>query len=139
MAGRGDKRRAGQNAIGVKTNSFALLEEIIVGISIDERRDFADDQAFLAIRDVNKCVEEIDPLLFVFWYVLAAGVEREGAWKGNAGCIFRVDSRALAQRRDRRADNAFRKSFLVDLGNVENFKTAGAIRGVKVFATQNDV
>ena len=71
--------------------------------------------------------------------MLAPGIERERAREREAGGVFGVDARALTQRRHRRADNAFGKSFLVDIGDVENFETAGTVRGIKVFAAQNDV
>src|SRR4029077_16885770 len=53
--------------------------------------------------------------------------------------VFRVNARALSKRRDWRADDSFRKSLLVDVGDIENFKAAGAVGGVKIFATQDDV
>jgi len=39
----------------------------------------------------------------------------------------------------RRADDALRKSFLVDISDVENFETAWAVRGVEIFAAQPNV
>ena len=44
-----DKRGASQNAIGIETNGLAFLEKIVVRISIDQRGDVADNQAFFAI------------------------------------------------------------------------------------------
>jgi len=50
-----------------------------------------------------------------------------------------VDPCSLAKRRNWRADDAFRKALLVYVGNVENLETAWAVRGVKIFAAQDDV
>ena len=46
---------------------------------------------------------------------------------------------ALTKWRYRCADNAFGKSLLVDVGDIENFETAGTVRGVEIFAAQNDI
>ena len=139
MPRRSDKRRACQQAIRIKTNSFAFFEKIVVRISIDKRRDLADDQSFLAIRDVNKGIKGVDQLLFVLGNVFSSGIEREGAGQRNARRVFRVNAGALTKRRHRRADDPFGKSFLVDVGDIENFKTARAIRGVEIFATKPDI
>ena len=98
MSGCGHERRAGQSAVGIESNGLAFLEEIVVGISIDQRRDIANHESFFAIGDVNKRVEEIDRLLFVFGKMLTCGVERERARQGDAGCVFRVNAGALAER-----------------------------------------
>ena len=58
-------------------NGFTFLEDVVVRISVDECGDVADDQALIAIGDVNKRIEEIDRLLFVFWNMLTRGIERE--------------------------------------------------------------
>src|SRR5258707_6613151 len=139
MAGRGDKRGAGQNPARIKSNRFAFFEEIVIRISIDQRSDVRNDEAFFTIRDINVGVEKTEPLLFVFWNVQSPGIQRERARQRDAGCIFRVDTRALAKWRDWRADDAFRKSFLVDVGDVEDFKASRAVRGVEIFAAQYNV
>ena len=66
-------------------------------------------------------------------------IKREGARHRDAGCVFCVNARALAKRRDWRADDAFRKPFLVDVCYVERFKTTWAICRVEIFATQHNV
>src|SRR6516162_2271081 len=127
-----DKRGACQKAVWIEPDGFALLEKIVIWIAIDQRRHVADDQALFAIGDVNKCVEEIDRLLFVLGNVLTPGIERQRARQRNARGVFGVDARALTKRRHRRADNAFRKSFLVDVGDIEYFESARAVRSIKV-------
>ena len=68
-----------------------------------------------------------------------AGIERERARQRDARRVFRVDARALTERRNRRADDAFGKSFLVDVRDIENFETARTVRGVEIFAAQDDI
>src|SRR6266404_9189797 len=75
----GDECRAGQCPARIETDRLTLLEKIIVGISIDQRCDIADDKAFFAIRDVSKRVEEIDRLLFVFGKTEPARIVRQRA------------------------------------------------------------
>src|SRR4030081_2433116 len=104
VSGGGNKCCARQRAIRVETNRLALFQEIIVGISIDERGDIGDYEPFFTVRDVSESVEEIDWLLFVFRNVLPGRIERERARQGEAGCVFGVNARALAERRDWRAD-----------------------------------
>src|ERR1700738_162037 len=139
VSGGGDKCRTGQDSVWIETNGFAFLEKIIVRISIDERGDVANDESFFAVGDINARVEEMDRLLFVFGKMLPCGIERECAWQRKTGCVFRVNPRALSKRRDRRADDPLRKSFLVGGGDVENFKATGTVRGIKIFAAQNDI
>ena len=139
MSSRGDKCRAGQRSVRIKANGLAFFQEIIVGISVDERGDIANHQSFFTVGDVNERVEQIDRLLFVFGKMLARGIERQRAGQGKARCILGLNARALTERRHWGADDPFRKSLLVDVGDVEHFETAGTVRGVKIFAAQNDV
>src|SRR2546423_4820859 len=139
MAGRGDKCRTGQRAVWIETNGFAFLQEIVVWISIDQRRDIADDESFFAVGDENERIEEIDRLLFVFGKMLARGIERECARQRDARCVSRVNAGALTKRRDRRANDALRKSFLIAVRDIENFKAARTVRGVEIFAAQPDI
>ena len=77
MPGRGHETRAGQRAVGIVSD--VALQKIIVGISIYERRDVRADEAFFAIGDVDKRVEQIDRLLFVFRNPNARRIERQRA------------------------------------------------------------
>ena len=98
MSGRRDERCASQRTVRIKTNGFAFFEEIVVGVSVYEGRDVADDKSLFAIGNVNVCVKQIDRLLFVLGNVQTGGIEREGARKREAGRIFRVNARALTKR-----------------------------------------
>src|SRR5436309_11058974 len=98
MSGGGDKGSASQNAVGIKTNGLALFQEIIVGISIDQSGDIADDKSLFAVGDVNESVKQIDRLLFVCGNVLPRGIERERARQRKAGRVFRLNPCALSKR-----------------------------------------
>ena len=74
MTSRGNECRAGQRSVRVETNRLAFFEKIIIRISIDQRCNVANDESFLAVGDVNKGIEEIDRLLFVFRQALARGI-----------------------------------------------------------------
>ena len=137
MTGCGDEGCTAQNAVGIEPDRVG--QEIIIGISVHQSGDVWDDEPLFAVRNVNKGVERIDWLLFIFWQMQSRRIECERARQRDAGCIFRVDARALTKRRDRCADDAFRETFLVDVGNVEDLETAGAVRSVKIFAAQHDV
>src|SRR5205814_3513763 len=128
MTSRGNECRAGQRSVRVETNRLAFFEKIIIRISIDQRCDVANDESFLAVGDVNKGIEEIDRLLFVFRKMLTCWIERESARQREAGCVFGGNAGALAKRRNRRADDTFCKSFLIDVRDVEYFDTVGPIR-----------
>src|SRR5207302_4465560 len=104
-----------------------------------ERGDIANHQSFFTVGDVNERVEQIDRLLFVFGKMLARGIERQRAGQGQARCILGLNARALTERRHWGADDPFRKSLLVDVGDIENLETTRTIRSVKIFPAQNDV
>src|SRR5438067_12263095 len=71
--------------------------------------------------------------------MLPRGVELERARQCNAGSVFRGNARELTERGQRRTDNELRKSFLVDVRDIENLDAAGTVRGVEIFAAQPDV
>ncbi len=137
MTRSGDEARAGQDAVWVE--GHIALEEIVIGISIDQRRDIGADESFFAIRDVNECVKQIDRLLLVFGEPDPRGIERERARQCHRRRIFRIHPRALPERGNRRAHDAFRKSFLVDVRHVEDFEPAGAVRGVEILTAQHEI
>src|SRR5205807_3662797 len=84
-------------------------------------------------------VEWIDRLLFVFREMLARGIERECTRERDAGRVFGINAGALTERRDRRADDSFRKSLLIDVRDVKNLETTGPVCGVKIFAAKPNV
>src|SRR5260370_42706553 len=125
MPGGGDKRCARQHAVGIETDR--VVEEIVIRIAVHQGGDVRDDESLFTIRHVNKRVEEIDRLFFVFWNVQTPRIQREGAWQSDTRRVFRVDAGALAERRNRRADDAFRETFLVDVSTIEGFITVGLL------------
>ena len=137
MPGGGDKAGPGQDTAWIKARRF--LDEIIVRVAIDQRRDVDHDEPLLPIGNVNVGVKGIDRLLLVFRPPDAAGVEREGAREGDAGGVPGANAGALTERRDRRAHDPFRESFLVDVRDVEDFEAAAAVGGVEILAAQDDV
>ena len=89
MTGGGDKACAGQDAVGIEVH--VALQEIVVRISVDQRRDVRTDQAFLAIGDIGEGVKHIDRLLFVFREALPRRIERERARQARLTwrtCVF---------------------------------------------------
>src|SRR5262249_18297997 len=51
----------------------------------------------------------------------------------------RVHIGALSERRHRRSNEPFRKSFLIDVGNIKSLEPAGPIRSVEIFSPEDHV
>lgn len=62
---------AGENPAGIKPNRVALLQEIVVGITVDQRSDQNINQAFLAVGDVDEAVKKVNRLFFVLRQVFS--------------------------------------------------------------------
>src|SRR5580704_7573013 len=82
-SGNGDAAGASQNAAGIKRKR--PLEEIVGGIAVEESANAGTsgfqigitdhDQPFLSIRDIEKTIEKMDSLLFVFGELLAQWID----------------------------------------------------------------
>ena len=137
MPGGGDKGGAGEDAAGIVDD--ILLQEIVVGIAVHEGRDVHDHKAFLEIGDEDESVKHVDRLLLVLGQADARGIERERARHRNRSGERSRHIGALAEGRDGRGHDAFRETFLVDVRDVENFEAARAVRGVEIFAAQDEI
>ena len=85
-----------------------------------------DDEAFVFVRDVEKSVERVNRLLFVFGIVRASGVDGERGRTCDGGGVFCFYVEALAERRDRRCNCALGEIFVVDVCDVVGAEAAFA-------------
>ena len=101
-------------------------EEVVARVAVGQRRDVDEDQPFLAIGDVRVAIERMDRLLFVLRdeLRLAQRVHRHRRRQRHRGGELRLHERALAERRDRRADDALGEVLVVDVGDVVDVEAA---------------
>src|SRR5579885_1058894 len=115
------------------------LQKIIGGIAIEKRanarafrfqiRVADDDETFLAIGDIEEAVEQMDRLLFVFRKLYTEGIYAESGRGSNRDGIPGWHVETLAERGDRRGDDALGKALIVNVSDVVHAKAARAGRG----------
>ena len=138
-SGDGDALRSGEDAAWIEGGG--AVEKIICGIAVEQSADAGtfgveigiadDDQAFFFIGDVEKSVEQVDALLFVFREAGAERIDGQRGRRSDGESVFRGDIETLADGRDGRGDYALGETFVVDIGDVVDAQAAGSIGGVE--------
>ena len=144
-AGHVDVRRAGEHATLVP--GHRAREEVVARFLVREDVDVGRDQAFHRIRDVRVAVDLVHRLLEVLALhqrgrLLAAVVAVDGdrlrGTDGHARGVRALDARVLAQRRERRRDDALGEALVADARDVVRAHALVAFRDVQVLAAQLD-
>ena len=124
--------RAVEDAAGIERH--ILFDEIIVRVSVQHHRDIRHDQAFLEVGDEGVSVVGRDRLLLVLRQALALRIidqragERDGCRAGG------IEERIVAQRRERRGDDALGEILVVDVCDIENAEALFPQRRVEILA-----
>ncbi len=143
----GDALCSGEDAARIEGGG--AVEKIICGIAVEQSTDAGtfgveigiadDDQAFYFVGDVEKSVEQVNALLFVF---RDAGAERINSQRGrrcDGESVFCRDVKTLADGRDGRSDYALGESLVVDVGDVVDAQAAWSVGRVGVFTASLNI
>ena len=131
--------RARELAAGVEADDRFLVEKVVVRIAVHQRADADHDQAFLAISHEHPRVDEADGLLFILRQPLPQRIDSQRARQRDARGVFGADISSLTQRRNWRAHDAFRETFLINVRHVEDLEPIRPVRRVEVFAAQREI
>ena len=116
------------------------LEEIVARLTVGERIDVGQNQPFFGIGDQRVIIDRVKFLLLVVdahqVTLVAVRVYRLVGGQHDAGGVFRIDVRVVAQRAERRGDNALRYTLVGDAGDVVDLHALVTLCHVQVFAAQ---
>src|SRR5262249_26833218 len=131
-----DRSRSVEDSIGVERQLPA--QEIVQRIAVEQRAGWYEDQALVAIGDVDIGVERVDGLLAIFRLMLASRVRGNGCGGGHRGGEGRPYVEPLAQRRYGGGDDPLGESLVINEGDIEDPETGLAAGRVEVFAAGLD-
>src|SRR5580704_6186941 len=128
----GDAARACEHAARIESQS--TFQEIVGRIAVEQRAYAGtlrfqigvanDDQSFFFVGDVKETIEQMNGLLLVFRQLLSKWIDGECRGRSNGQSVFRRNVKALADGRNRRDRNLFRETFVINVSDVVDAKTA---------------
>ena len=136
----GDVAGTGQHAVAVPGQR--PLEEVVARLAVGQRVHVHQHQAFFGVHHEGVVVDGVEGLFFVgHAHQLALVAQRRDrlvGGQGHAGGVARGHVGVLAQRRERRADDALRNALVGHRGHVVHAHAAGALGHEQVFAAHRD-